>query len=541
MNKYLTMYGVTVQVEDRGDGKIRLCPQKYSSQLISDIKDLTGAKNEGGYWSVKDDPRSRFVVDLLGKGAFTGESLRYSDSTWVDIGDAADGLWDHQQRGVRFKVKTRRCIDAGEMGIGKTKETFAAINLLRRTLSQGSLWWIAPNSALTSLRTQVRKWKFTFNSTDKIFNYHSLEERMRSAKEPPQIVVFDESSHLKNSSARRTQLAMALTAEMEKKWGQDCAVFLLTGTPAPQNPFDWWSQCEIARPGYLREPNIFKFQRRLANYGTGERQDGGSYPVLESWKSDQLELLPRRLEGLVLVRWKKDCLDLPEKVYEVYECEPDKSILRVAKALLRSVFPAVQLHSKLRQLSDGFQYGDSGESTVVRTNKDIRFEELLDEYNAPPYRLVTYAAFTASVDKCVQTANQNGWSVWRYDGRGQEFRPAKDSIITKCDETIFQKAGVDENERIIFIGNPEAAGMGLTLTPSPAVIYYSNSFKSQYRVQSEDRIHREGASLERGVKIIDLIHLPSDRLALERLKEKRDVETGTMEEIENVFASMDAG
>jgi SNF2 family DNA or RNA helicase len=43
-----------------------------------------------------------------------------------------------------------------------------------------------------------------------------------------------------------------------------------------------------------------------------------------------------------------------------------------------------------------------------------------------------------------------------------------------------------------FVGNPQAGGTGLTLTAASTVIYYSNSFNLEHRLQSEDRAHRIG-------------------------------------------------
>lgn len=43
-----------------------------------------------------------------------------------------------------------------------------------------------------------------------------------------------------------------------------------------------------------------------------------------------------------------------------------------------------------------------------------------------------------------------------------------------------------------FVGNPQTAGYGLTLTEADLVIYYANDFNLETRMQSEDRAHRIG-------------------------------------------------
>ena len=56
-----------------------------------------------------------------------------------------------------------------------------------------------------------------------------------------------------------------------------------------------------------------------------------------------------------------------------------------------------------------------------------------------------------------------------------------------------------------FIGQPQAGGIGLTLTAAETVIYYSNDFNLGTRLQSEDRCHRIGT--RHNVVYIDLVAL----------------------------------
>ena len=53
------------------------------------------------------------------------------------------------------------------------------------------------------------------------------------------------------------------------------------------------------------------------------------------------------------------------------------------------------------------------------------------------------------------------------------------------------------------MGHPKTGGFGLTLTAANTVIYYSNSYDLELRVQSEDRAHRIGQ--ENKVTYVDLL------------------------------------
>lgn len=583
--KTIKLMGIVASIEkwesQKGTRKIKIGISHYLPKLIAELKEMEGARFEGNnLWTVKDCARNNFTFDILSKGEYNGESLRYIGSPSVaDTAKTKCSLWDHQYKAFRFKIARRRCIDAEEMGLGKTLSTLEAIKYLKEERNyQGEIWWIAPNSGLTSLRTQLQKWGFSQVLVGaRIFNYHGLEREMEEVDIPPQIVVFDECHALKNSGARRTQLAMQLTEIMEQYYENKCCIFGLSGTPSPENYFDWWSICEVIRPGWLKEGSFNRYKYRIGEFEQRERIDGGMYPHFTGWKQEEINILPKRLESLVFVAWKKDCLDLPEKIYEQRILDVPEDMKRVARALIRSGKRAVEIQILSRQLSDGFQYVPSqqvlcscsttgfgcfdcsytGKVTKPEsiawgsTPKDDALKDLLDEHlENEVKRIVIYAAFTASVDRCVKMCQEKGWNVWRYDGRGQQFffRDSKSksirdgegegkSLRETCSgiitETIFQDLG--EREPIAFVGNPEAAGQGLTLTPAPTIVYFSNSFKSQFRVQSEDRIHRPGASKERGCRIIDLICLPTDRLILEKVKEKRSIEEITLHEIEEAL------
>jgi len=75
--------------------------------------------------------------------------------------------------------------------------------------------------------------------------------------------------------------------------------------------------------------------------------------------------------------------------------------------------------------------------------------------------------------------------------------------------------------------------MAYTFTMSPLCIYYSNDFSGEARMQSEDRGHRAGMDTNRGYRVIDLIHLPSDQLVLNNLKIKKKLQGLTMGELQD--------
>jgi SNF2 family DNA or RNA helicase len=102
------------------------------------------------------------------------------------------------------------------------------------------------------------------------------------------------------------------------------------------------------------------------------------------------------------------------------------------------------------------------------------------------------------------------------------------------DEAVRYDGAVDEDGRLAarrrfqdgdarwFVGNPACAGTGLTLTAAATVVYYSNSFNLEHRLQSEDRAHRIGQ--RNAVRYVDLVAKGTvDSKIVAALRDKLDV------------------
>ena len=80
-----------------------------------------------------------------------------------------------------------------------------------------------------------------------------------------------------------------------------------------------------------------------------------------------------------------------------------------------------------------------------------------------------------------------------------------------------------------FIGQPRTGGYGLTLPEAKTVIYYSNGYDLEVRLQSEDRAHRIGQ--ENKVTYIDIVAEGTvDEKILKALRSKIDIATQVMAE-----------
>jgi SNF2 family DNA or RNA helicase len=566
----------------------------FNRPLLEEIKAMDGARWHGydeppvKKWSIRDNARNRFQLSFLaGYNPYSSYELPLIDYT------SQRTPYKHQHYGTRFMLTRHYCIYAAEMGVGKS---LAAIEAMEQS-GLKDWWWIAPKSALAATYLELDKWKSKIRP--ELYTYDSLKkvlENWQEGQPPPQGVIFDECSRVKNPTAQRSQAALHLANSIRDYYGDNGYVILMSGSPAPKSPADWWHLCEIACPGFIREGTHQKFQHRLAVTQKTEGAGGGFYNNVVAWKDNdkrcnecgqlqdhadhdmmkagihfhpfiaaknEVAFLYERMKGLVEVVFKKDCLELPDKVYRLIKLKPSLSTVQAAKLMSVQYPGAAEKLVRLRELSDGFQYqevksgtepcvacgrtgtingdpciscGGKGETdtfsrtyTTLPTPKEDALIDLLDEHEEVG-RLVVYAAFTASIDRVVEICKKYQWDVIRVDGRGWHWsgiEPKTDVEMLK----IFQRQ-TDHANRVVFVGHPGSAGMGLTLTASPTIVYWSNDFNAESRIQSEDRIHRAGMDVNRGATIIDLVHLPTDKLVLDNLKKKRELQSITLGELQ---------
>jgi hypothetical protein len=574
----------------------------YNKDLLAEIKDFEGAKWHGfedppiKSWSIPKTVRNQFQLDyLMGKNPYARydkEVEKFDIPKRKHISGKEIDPYYHQKEMVWHGLGTHYCVLSCEMGTGKS----LAVIIIAELSKLKNWWWVAPKSGLVAVQLQCKEWNSKVNF--EFMTYERLKkvlENWPEGKAPPEGVIFDESSRCKNPTAQRSQAAYHLANAIRERYGENGFVIEMTGSPAPKNPADWWFQCEIACPGFLKEGTYQKFQRKLAVTTEEESLAGGRYSRIVTWKDsekkcavcgqledhadhlimahnfvpcvNEVHRLYNRLKGLVLVKFKKDCLDLPEKQYKKIYCKPTMGCLNAARILTKTSRSAIVANMQLRELSDGFQYTEKrvgkeacqvcqgsgtyffeGEAHVCQGcngEKEVdKFERTIQEVACPKDnalidimedhedigRLVVYAGFTGSIDRIVEIAIKQQWDYIRVDGRGW-----KSSLPYIKDMEMVNEFQNGQSDRILFIGHPGSAGMGLTLTASPTIVYYSNDFNAESRIQSEDRIHRPGMDINRGATIIDLIHLPTDEKVLENLKKKRDLQAMSLGELQSAL------
>lgn len=299
--------------------------------------------------------------------------------------------FDHQIDMFQHIITRRQCIVAGQIGVGKT---LAAINAMDWALeNEGVHDWIyvGPRSALAAVKLEWLRWRPKVEP--RFVTYEGLKKIVESSVGTPQGIVFDESPRIKTATAQRSQAARLITDDIRAKYKDLYYIILMTGTPAPKSPLDWYNQVETCRPGYLVEGTPDKFKYNMGLIKNEESPIGGSFPKLITWWDDnkkcrecgqfenalihnitsgthiyapsinEVARLYRRMKGLTMVKLKSQCLDLPEMRYEIIRVEPSQSILNAAELITAKSSRAIQAMTFMRELSDGFQYQLDEEGT----------------------------------------------------------------------------------------------------------------------------------------------------------------------------------
>jgi SNF2 family DNA or RNA helicase len=506
--------------------KIRL-DSRYHKPLIAEIKAMSGAKwdAQSKSWSVSDNARNALQLAML-QGETPEEIARYERPLGMVTPNRAC-LRSHQLAMLQHLMGRKRCILAAEMRTGKTLAVIEGMEIV------GGDWvYVAPAGVLAAIRLELRKWAAT--NLPRLVSYAGLANVLSEWTGPaPRGVVFDESSRLKNADAIRTRAAQHLANEVRAENDDGGYVWELTGTPAPLCPVDWWAQAEVACPGFLRESTAKKLEQRLGTYGPEEfnATTGRAFRPLTGWKTDEVDLLSQRLVGLVQVHLLRDCLDVPEIEYERIHLPPNDETKRAARMLAETADGAASAMAKCRQLSDGFQYDAVGNATRCGTPKDSALVDLL-EAQGETGRVIIYTAFRDSIDRVSDLCEAAGWLVLRRDGRG--WKAPKDWTAEDALQEMDRATDTGTIPRLAFLANPGSGGMGLTLSAASCAIYYSQDFNGESRMQSVERGRYPGA--DRGFRVYDLCHLPTDELVLDNLSTKRDRQALTLNQIKEALS-----
>ena len=306
-------------------------------------------------------------------------------------------------------------------------------------------------------------------------------------------MAVDESTTIKTPNAKRTKNIIKVGREARFRR-------IATGSPVTKSPLDLYAQCEFLSADCLNMASYYAFQARYAVL-VERRMATHTFKQIVGYR--RLDELQKRLDNFSFRVTKEECLDLPDKVYTRREVEmtaEQRKAYDQMKLMALSVIDqgivstnnALTQLMRLHQICCGHVKLDDGSEVDFPNN---RIDELLAALEEVDGKVIIWANYRKDIERIKNRLQHDYGMTAVASYYGDTEAEERQEIVTR-----FQDPG---DSLRFFVGNPRTGGYGLTLTAAKTVIYYSNNFDLEVRLQSEDRAHRIGQTSK--VTYIDLI------------------------------------
>jgi len=220
------------------------------------------------------------------------------------------------------------------------------------------------------------------------------------------IFIIDESTTIKNPEAKRTANCVRLGKYAYYRR-------ILTGSPVTKSPLDLYSQCMFLNPALLGFSSYYSFRARYADM-VEKRGHGRTYKFVTGYKNmDELNEVLNKFSHRVL---KKDCLDLPEKIYIKRNIEMTKEQQKAYKELQRfavtflknqksvTINHVITQIIRLHQISCGFTVTDDGVSTEIPSQRLSELSSILDETDG---KVIIWANYRYDIKRIVNMLKED--------------------------------------------------------------------------------------------------------------------------------------
>jgi SNF2 family DNA or RNA helicase len=332
------------------------------------------------------------------------------------------------------------------------------------------------------------------------------------------LMAIDESTTIKTPTAKRTKNIISLGKHAKYKR-------IMTGSPVTKNPLDLYTQCEFLDPYLLDFASYYAFRNRYAEMTTMNVR-GRSIQVVKEFR--HLGELSESLQPFSYRVLKEDCLDLPPKNFtkrhiiltgdqrKIYD-QMKKHALAMLNGKVTSTMTVLTQLMRLHQITCGHFTADDGSTQLIPNNRITELMNVLEEIEGKAIIWANYQKDITSIIESIIKVYGPGSVVDYYGLTPQEER--QDNIRK------FQ----NNPECRFIVGTPQTGGYGITLTQANTVIYYSNGYDLEKRLQSEDRAHRIGQ--KKTVTYVDLICEDTiDEKIVKALRDKINIASEVMGE-----------
>jgi SWI/SNF-related matrix-associated actin-dependent regulator 1 of chromatin subfamily A len=391
-------------------------------------------------------------------------------------------LYPYQKRGVKkLEAFDGRVLLADEMGLGKTIQALWYFKRNKKSpvvvICPASLKYNWAREAAVHIRERAEILEGTKPPKKKVFkqnpfviiNYEILGPWLDYLIDlDPQLVILDECQYIKNRRAKRTRYVKQLVKGVPH-------VLALSGTPLTNRPAELWTTLNIIRP------DLFKsFMSYALEYCNARRTPWG---------------------------WEYKGAKNLDKLHDILT---ENCMVRRRKVDVLKDLPAKSRHVVSVPLENRHEYDEAEEDLILwlskyskrKANNAARAERLVKMgYLKRLAATLKLKAVTDWIDRFLEETDEKlvVFAIHRdiIKSLRDRYSPRTNCVLVTGGVTGKKRQrAVDKfqnhKETRLFIGNIQAAGIGITLTASSTVLFAELGWTPGEHIQAEDRIHRIG-------------------------------------------------
>lgn len=299
----------------------------------------------------------------------------------------------------------------------------------------------------------------------------------------PDMIICDESQRIKTHDAEQSKAMHQLGDKARYK-------MILSGTPVQNEAVDIFSQYRFLDPTIFGT-NFYAFRGRYAVMGGFNRKQIVQYRDLDQ--------LIRKEHSIAYRVTKDEALDLPEQTFEnryislntkernLYDRIRRDSFAELSDGGTITATTVLTKLLRLQQFTGGFLVEDDADKPqLVSTGKLDALSDILEDYVIEgKKKLVIFARFIPEVHEIERLTEK------LLSKHGMKAVAIYGDIKKEERGGIVQQFQTDP-ATMVFIGQIDTAGTGITLTAADTCVYYSVNFNFATYSQSLSRIHRIG-------------------------------------------------
>ena len=421
----------------------------------------------------------------------------------------------HQKSTAAFLTMNKKALVLNEIGTGKTQSALWAADYLINAGVINKVLVISPLSTLERvwgdaifkgllhrrhvvLHGSAKRRKQLLNSEADfyIINHDGFPIISDQAMGMFDLVIIDEAAVYRTPNTTRFRLF--------RKWmdnNPDTRLWLMTGTPTPNNPTDAWALAKLVDSPYA--------PRTFGSFRDQVMEKYGQYTYLP--RVTALDTVKHVLQPAV--RFTRDeCFDLPDTVFQTREVNLTAEQRMHYDKMMRSfitdvaggeqitaVNEAVKLQ-KLIQIACGVAYNDMGEN--VELDCKPRVNAVLEVIEEVGGKVIVFVPLTGTLHMLERELSKH-YTVAVVNG----------AVSSRKRNVIFHDFQENSDPKII-VAHPATMAHGLTLTAASSIVWYGPITSNEQYVQANGRVERIGKRHTSNV-----IHI--EATALERKMYKR--------------------